>query len=661
MEEKYRINNPMWETDIEKIKNRIDELLLIDDPSICEVLEMDKASSFIKETNDTFLKNNKGKYLSFFSRKISCFKENLSCSTIERFFVMLYEKKTQFSSFLLFFEQYDLSKEMSEESFQHLVFDMQLSIQYFLKSEYWIDKYPNAIKSYFLSKDVNIEILLNTFMKNRNLYYIPKNITKDDFYQLATSYVDNVIEDENGITKPDYNYLSFMIRKIQGLEKYLVVDTILYKKICDQIEYLSEKLMSDEQTKILRTKISIYSDYDQFKKTSDYNVGFVDAEFLIRNSDYSSILTELKYLTGFFTNNGILNLLSFDNIEMDKFDFILSTKSNRHYEESERFNLKQIIIIYELNMFRKILLEEHNILFEEVIEYFFHKYSNDNFNVQWGKLDMTKDPSLKVRTKINFTIEESIRKQWKCLIENGRVDPKIVNFSNTPSFRELGSYLSNKYIYSNSDELEQFFVYLFSNNQLMGYYNDLIFEDNFFDLVVNHEVKYSGFLEYQQKIIDTLLEKNLVSINEDVLYFNDDQKLEGAIYRDIWIYGTINYYNYPDILLREVDKKKFQDKINELLDQEILRGESTLFSIPEMNYLNYLLNNSQYDNSKGLRNKYEHDFIAEDESEYGTDYLYSIVVLLFYIVKINEEFHFKFLLDHKDGLMAEVHSIEDVL
>ncbi|MGH2205034.1 hypothetical protein ACQ10Q_13975, partial [Enterococcus faecalis] len=87
-------------------------------------------------------------------------------------------------------------------------------------------------------------------------------------------------------------------------------------------------------------------------------------------------------------------------------------------------------------------------------------------------------------------------------------------------------YLSNKYIYSNSDELEQFFVYLFSNNLLMGYYNDLISEDNFLDLVVKHEVKYSGFLEYQQKIIDTLLEKNLVSINEDVLYFNDDQKLE---------------------------------------------------------------------------------------------------------------------------------------
>lgn len=93
----------MWETDIEKIKKRIDELLLIDDPSICEVLEMNEASSFIKETNDTFLKNNKGKYLSFFSRKISCFKENLSCSTIERFFVMLYEKKNTIFIIFTFF------------------------------------------------------------------------------------------------------------------------------------------------------------------------------------------------------------------------------------------------------------------------------------------------------------------------------------------------------------------------------------------------------------------------------------------------------------------------------------------------------------------------------------------------------------------------------
>lgn len=81
---------------------------------------------------------------------------------------------------------------------------------------------------------------------------------------------------------------------------------------------------------------------------------------------------------------------------------------------------------------------------------------------------MSRDSSLKVRTKINFTIEEFIRKQWKFLLDDGDIDPKLFNFSNTPSFRELGSYLSNKYIYSNSDELDQLLIYLFTDQHVMG-------------------------------------------------------------------------------------------------------------------------------------------------------------------------------------------------
>ncbi|EMW6449594.1 hypothetical protein [Enterococcus faecium] len=660
METEYVITNPKFETNLTRFKNRINELMLINDPSIFEVLEMYEASSFIKKTIDKFLKDNKGRYLSVFHKNISLFQNNLTDDNLKRFFTMIYDQKQQFSSFLVFFEENDLSKKMSENSFQDIVFDNKIPIQCFLKSEFWIDKYPNAIKDYFLSKDINIKILLQNFMNRGSSLYIPKNITKDEFYQLATSYVENLVEFDNKIIEPDYNFLIFMSKKIQGLEKYLIVDKNLYKKIIDQVDHLTKKFMSDERTKIFKTKVKIHTDLDDFKKSKNVK-GFVDTDFLRKYGDFETILNEIKYLTGFFNNNGILNLLCFNNIEKGLFDFLLSIESKRYYEENEVFGLKQVVILSELDMFGKVLMEEHNILFEDVIEYFFHKYSNDNFNLKWFKLDMTRDSSLKVRTKINFTIEEFIRKQWKFLLDDGYIDPKLFNFSNTPSFRELGSYLSNKYIYSNSDELDQLLIYLFTDQHVMGVYNELIEEDNFVNLVSKHEVKYSGFLEYQQKIIDILLKNNLVSINKDILYFNEDQLIELGIYKHIWMYGVINYYNYPQILLIEDDKRKYQDKINELLDLKILRSESTLFSIPEMNYLNYLLNNSQYDNSIGLRNKYEHDFITEDESEYQKDYLYSIMVLLFYIVKINEEFHFKFLLDNEDGLMTEVYSLEDIL
>lgn len=660
METEYVITNPKFETDLTQFKNRINELMLITDPSIFEVLEMYEASSFIKKTIDKFLKDNKGKYLSVFHKNISLFQNNLTDANLKRFFTMIYDQKPQFSSFLVFFEKNDLSKKMSENSFQDIVFDNEIPIQCFLKSEFWIDKYPNAIKDYFLSKDINIKILLQNFMDRGSTFYIPKNITKDEFYQLATSYVENLVEFDDKIIEPDYNFLNFMSKKIQGLEEYLIVDKNLYKKILDQVDHLTEKFMSDKRTKICNTKVKIYTDLDEFKKSTNVK-GFVDTDFLRKYGDFETILNEIKYLTGFFTNNGILNLLSFNNIEKGLFDFLLFIKSKRYYEENEVFDLKQVVILSELDMFGKVLMEEHNILFEDVIEYFFHEYSNDNFNLKWFKLDMSRDSSLKVRTKINFTIEEFIRKQWKFLLDDGYIDPKLFNFSNTPSFRELGSYLSNKYIYSNSDELDQLLIYLFTDQHVMGGYNELIEEDNFVNLVSKHKVKYSVFLEYQQKIIDILLKNNLVSINKDILYFNKDQLIELGIYKQIWIYGVINYYNYPKILLIEDDKRRYQDKINELLDRKILRSESTLFSIPEMNYLNYLLNNRQYDNSIGLRNKYEHDFIAEDESEYKKDYLYSIMVLLFYIIKINEEFHFKFLLDNREGLITEVYSLEDIL
>lgn len=660
METEYVITNPKFETDLTQFKNRINELMLITDPSIFEVLEMYEASSFIKKTIDKFLKDNKGEYLSVFHKNISLFQNNLTDANLKRFFTMIYDQKQQFSSFLVFFEKNDLSKKMSENSFQDIVFDNEIPIQCFLKSEFGIDKYPNAIKDYFLSKDINIKILLQNFMDRGSTFYIPKNITKDEFYQLATSYVENLVEFDDKIIEPDYNFLNFMSKKIQGLEEYLIVDKNLYKKILDQVDHLTEKFMFDKRTKICNTKVKIYTDLDEFKKSTNVK-GFVDTDFLRKYGDFETILNEIKYLTGFFTNNGILNLLSFNNIEKGLFDFLLFIKSKRYYEENEVFDLKQVVILSELDMFGKVLMEEHNILFEDVIEYFFHEYSNDNFNLKWFKLDMSRDSSLKVRTKINFTIEEFIRKQWKFLLDDGDIDPKLFNFSNTPSFRELGSYLSNKYIYSNSDELDQLLIYLFTDQHVMGGYNELIEEDNFVNLVSKHKVKYSVFLEYQQKIIDILLKNNLVSINKDILYFNKDQLIELGIYKQIWIYGVINYYNYPKILLIEDDKRRYQDKINELLDRKILRSESTLFSIPEMNYLNYLLNNRQYDNSIGLRNKYEHDFIAEDESEYKKDYLYSIMVLLFYIIKINEEFHFKFLLDNREGLITEVYSLEDIL
>lgn len=49
---------------------------------------------------------------------------------------------------------------------------------------------------------------------------------------------------------------------------------------------------------------------------------------------------------------------------------------------------------------------------------------------------------------------------------------------------------------------------------------------------------------------------------------------------------------------------KYKTILTEMEDLNDIRMESTLFSVPETNYLNYMLNRSEYSNGRDLQNKY---------------------------------------------------------
>lgn len=51
---------------------------------------------------------------------------------------------------------------------------------------------------------------------------------------------------------------------------------------------------------------------------------------------------------------------------------------------------------------------------------------------------------------------------------------------------------------------------------------------------------------------------------------------------------------------------KYKPVLPEMKDSNDIQTERTLFSVPETNYLNYMLNRAEYSNGKDLRNKYIH-------------------------------------------------------
>ena len=69
----------------------------------------------------------------------------------------------------------------------------------------------------------------------------------------------------------------------------------------------------------------------------------------------------------------------------------------------------------------------------------------------------------------------------------------------------------------------------------------------------------------------------------------------------------------------------------------MIRYGSTLLSEPEQDYFNYIFNNSEFDNSIGLRNKYTHGNQSIDEDQNKKDYYTILRLLILIVMKINDE------------------------
>ena len=95
----------------------------------------------------------------------------------------------------------------------------------------------------------------------------------------------------------------------------------------------------------------------------------------------------------------------------------------------------------------------------------------------------------------------------------------------------------------------------------------------------------------------------------------------------------VNIFGY--LIFNSIKKKYNRKQLARLIVITCLKN---VFSIQEINYLNFVLNNKSYDNSWGIRNKYLHGVpIFDSIQQYEYEYHLILLILIFYIIKINEE------------------------
>ena len=82
----------------------------------------------------------------------------------------------------------------------------------------------------------------------------------------------------------------------------------------------------------------------------------------------------------------------------------------------------------------------------------------------------------------------------------------------------------------------------------------------------------------------------------------------------------------------------FSDILNNLVLKKYIKISSSLFSVPEQNYINYMLNKNEYTNGPDLRNKYIHSTYSLDPNVQEDDFYELLKVIIAIVGKINEDF-----------------------
>ena len=195
-----------------------------------------------------------------------------------------------------------------------------------------------------------------------------------------------------------------------------------------------------------------------------------------------------------------------------------------------------------------------------------------------------------------------------------------------------GSMQERKYIYPKSKQVQYCIADMFYNAMLCfsddGLLNDF---ENFYEALSKLKRIDKELLDRrsQKEAVQRLLLFGAIGENEESYFLKSDKT---AILKNFFDKGVLCYH-YSGSLRITIDK---------LLSAGHLVAENTLFSIPEHQYLDYILNKATYSDGLDLRNKYSHGTTSTNEVEHYKNYVEFLKIMVLIIIKINEEFCLKF-------------------
>ena len=486
------------------------------------------------------------------------------------------------------------------------------------------------IREYMLNDYKTAELLLDKYeMKHiheRESIYFPKGLSASDKETIINNYIDS--------EKPNLNYLR-LIANIQSSKDKLEVSPKTLLKSKKKAEEQENKLFQENSGMQIETSVSFSKAQDEeiLIKANGHSTNITyGTKWIKDNTDYPTLLNNFIYLFQFVDLQMRCALVSKFN-EMGVFERFLLTSSRNAYPKGIAFDQMNIMSFLQIVGYYRELFSI-GIRLEEIIEWFFKEYIPDEFNnVHNFRVTMPSPNSTFLEKCTNIMpAMESILKQFSLFVEEGEIDFELLEIrSEHLIYKNIPSLIDKKYVYGVGDEFTTATYLLYSDQSGLGYNEkEKKSYDNFFGLLCEEKFRMDDYPDYCNSQIKWLIDRNYLKLDDEgyIIFRN---RLLVMILKDLYFNEVISYWKYPQSGRKIID---------ELEKNNVVKFESSLFSRPEQDYINYFLNKSQFNNGQDLRNKYSHTqpISDADEKQHEQNYMMFLRLYIISVIKINDEF-----------------------
>ena len=518
-------------------------------------------------------------------------------------------------------EKFKVYERISKDTFKRFMEDSNPTLWVILKHKRIVDFFGRELSDVLRVSEQTPELIAHNFLEagEKIRYYFPKELLPSEYEGILKKYV----ESEN----PNPNYLHLI----------MIHNSTKECPISDKLKLSAKKAYHKywENNQASGTGIGYgvelsfgdVPDVVSYEKDG-YTIKYTyDIKWLEENLDYPTILNNFKFLFEYFDMFWRCTFVAVES-EMGVFEKDMGLKGKKEYIKGTSFNMCNMTSTLQMNAYYNFL-QKNNISLELVIKWFFEVYLKEEFGAGGFVYNPSKNDASWLDKCRNIASEmDGVLKQYRMYVEDGQIDRELLEMSSEHIVLSMvPSFLENKYAYAESTDIHHQIHLLFSDQSTITYTEKTKSSYNSFCLLImSEEMRRSDFFEYQLPAIDWLIEKNVVYVDDnEVLRLN---RKYIVILADMYKHDVacVQYYG------------KYKTILTEMKDSNDIRMESTLFSVPETNYLNYMLNRSEYSNGKDLRNKYIHSTYPMEEDVQMQDYMDLLKIMIIIIGKVNEEF-----------------------